>query len=260
MCFWKSIIGDDMDRFDPPKFIECDIDDHLEAFESTRKLRSFVFRGHRESNWELSSSFFREYEKYPKNQVMESAERMTIDYFKKRHHLYQLGLQGAPDLKDILASMQHHGCPTRLIDFTKSFSVATYFAVNDAAFNGNPYSIWAVNLPVIKCASVAAIGSTFDFEKTFFAFPQTNPLSVLAFEPSMLSRRMSTQQGILLVQMNIRETFLKNLCSMAKISEVPVKINYDDYKSIDQNSINNVAITVVSQRYSNKNSWFSAVD
>lgn len=48
-----------MDIFDPPKFIECNIDDPLDVSSQIRKLRCFIFRGHRVSSWKLSSSFER---------------------------------------------------------------------------------------------------------------------------------------------------------------------------------------------------------
>lgn len=46
------------------------------------------------------------------------------------------------DVIEWLALMQHFGAPTRLLDFTQSPYVATYFAVEDATEDS---VIWAVN-------------------------------------------------------------------------------------------------------------------
>lgn len=58
-----------------------------------------------------------------------------------------------------LAIAQHHGIPTRLLDFTYAGLVAAYFAANDAIANklekskaADQFSVWAVNLDFIKHA------------------------------------------------------------------------------------------------------------
>jgi hypothetical protein len=82
-----------MDINNPPKYVECHIDNQLSIFEDVRKLRSFIFRGHRSSGWDLSSSFEREFNKYPRSQMREGAEHHSIDFFKKRFHLYDHGIE-----------------------------------------------------------------------------------------------------------------------------------------------------------------------
>jgi hypothetical protein len=150
-----------MNLFDPPKFIECYLENQLDSFPHARTLRSFIFRGHRVSSWDLSSSFEREFNKYPKSQMIEGAEEYSIEYFKKRSHLYELGLNNGSTLPDVLSCMQHYGCPTRLIDFTESYYVATYFAVSDPNYKSDDYSIWAINLPVLKSKAQEMAASYF---------------------------------------------------------------------------------------------------
>jgi len=53
-------------------------------------------------------------------------------------------LNGLPDDQewiDWLSLMQHHGAPTRLLDFTTSFYVAAFFAATEAR---DEFSVWAI--------------------------------------------------------------------------------------------------------------------
>lgn len=72
-----------------------------------------------------------------------------------------------PEILEVLAIAQHHGVPTRLVDFTHNPMVAAYFAAESAArlADANPQSsrhrsivVWAVDLNHIS-AGVRAHGS-----------------------------------------------------------------------------------------------------
>ncbi len=77
-----------IDIFNPPTFVKCYIDKYSEIHPQIPKLRSFIFRGQRCSDWPLQSSFEREYKKYPSSQMIEGAEYQSLKYFKERAHLY----------------------------------------------------------------------------------------------------------------------------------------------------------------------------
>ena len=64
--------------------------------------------------------------------------------FERKLHLF---LSDTPrDELEWLALMQHHGAPTRLLDFTWSPYVAAFFALERATDNA---AIWAINLPLL---------------------------------------------------------------------------------------------------------------
>ena len=70
-------------------------------------------------------------------------EVKLIRDFARRYHLYG-GSTPPPkgNTLEWLALLQHHGTPTRLTDFTYSFFIAAYFAVENADEDS---TIWAVN-------------------------------------------------------------------------------------------------------------------
>jgi hypothetical protein len=86
-----------------------------------------VFRGQCSVDWGLQTSLEREFERcniaaeyYPHK------ERALLMEFRRRAHLYTKDLPEADDIVGWLALMQHHGAPTRLLDFSYSFYVACF--------------------------------------------------------------------------------------------------------------------------------------
>ena len=100
-------------------------DDILEAFEQSSG-GGYLFRGQRDSRWELQTTL----ERYtPPNMKASDAELRLLHEFKRRAHTY-LQPQHIPakdDSGEWLALMQHFGAPTRLLDVTESPYVAVYF-------------------------------------------------------------------------------------------------------------------------------------
>lgn len=240
-----------MDAYNPPKFIQCTIDNQLEIFDFIRNMNSFIFRGHADSEWHLTSSFEREYNKYPRMQMIEGAEKGVIEFFKKRAHLYGTADSHIDRLSDLLCTMQHYGCPTRLIDFTRSFYVATYFAVSGSHTKEGNYSIWAINHPFLAHKSRELLGSTFKSEKDDYEYFLQEaignpiykvPYGVFPVDGYKISRRMSSQQGVLLFQSYLGDSFMENLCRMFSIENKSTVVSFDEFTSITKNIINDVYI------------------
>ena len=85
-----------------------------------------IYRGHADSEWKLIPSIGR-YFTGPWGKVVER-EKKSLDEFKKRAIPY---LKYTPK-SDIewLCLMQHHGCSTRLLDFTSNPLIALFFATD----------------------------------------------------------------------------------------------------------------------------------
>lgn len=92
---------------------------------------NIIFRGHANASWELKPSIGRHYIG-PWRGVAQK-EVTALENFKKRSIPY---LKHVPT-SDIewLCLMQHHGCATRLLDFTTNPLIALFFATNSMLKN-----------------------------------------------------------------------------------------------------------------------------
>jgi hypothetical protein len=97
----------------------------------------YIFRGQTEANWNIQTTIERKSGKYKS-----LAERHMFREFEK--NIYNYDLKRVPESKlEILLFLQHFGAPTRLIDFTESFYVASFFALNNEYDDRS--SIYAIN-------------------------------------------------------------------------------------------------------------------
>jgi hypothetical protein len=117
-----------------------------EVFWRRRKEQEWVFRGQPSVDQLLKPSLERECERLGlTGSKVSRVEKALITDFVRSYHLYGgTASPGDDDTLEWLALMRHHGAPTRLLDFSFSFFMATFFALEHAE-DAKDSRIWAIN-------------------------------------------------------------------------------------------------------------------
>ncbi|MFL9927288.1 FRG domain-containing protein [Herbaspirillum lusitanum] len=169
------------------------------------QLDGWVFRGQADQSWPLVSSLTRHLARYcPDPSLWPLREDRAIRVFRRKAHVF---LQDASVLEDdlrCLALMQHHGAPTRLVDFTKSPFVAAFFALQQ--LRADSAAVFALNTPALwKVAprfDAALNREAIDLRKpgSYQKYFAGNSLPLVWFgEPNQMDARLVAQSGILVV-------------------------------------------------------------
>ena len=176
----------------------------------------WIFRGQQDACWSLKPSLQRALERFqialPK---MRRYENRLLREFKRHFHRYSKYVPEAGEMLEWLTLMQHHGAPTRLLDWTYSFHVALFFAIEHAS-NGQTCAVWAVNQD--RCWNMIAdrlLGSVRrELEQDY---PDPAALCWLLNEfrepllwprnPFRLNTRLAVQQGTFLIPMDLTRPF-----------------------------------------------------
>lgn len=170
---------------------------------ATDALAGWAFRGEVSAHWPLVSSLTRRLQAFcPTPELWPLREERSLRVFRRKAHVYVSPAVLADTLR-CLALMQHHGAPTRLLDFTKSPYVAAFFALEDATGDA---AVYALNTPALWSAT-----PRFDptltreridprepgnLERYFLA----NRWPLLWFgEPTEMDRRLVAQSGLFVV-------------------------------------------------------------
>lgn len=89
------------------------------------------FRGHSKIIGELTPGIFRDGYDFPPLRLRSDVEFDLISKFKLNAPSLESNLPDYDDHVSWLFLMQHHGLPTRLLDWTESVLIALYFAVSE---------------------------------------------------------------------------------------------------------------------------------
>lgn len=199
----------------------------------------WVFRGQGDNKWGLKSSLERQVEAFGiASSTVYKVERGLLRRFKRQCHHYILDVPDKQDYLEWLALMQHHGAPTRLLDWTYSFFVALFFALEDA--DKNCCAIWALNtewmkepfetiltshpkaLNKWKCDRAILQPDTFD--KIFL---RDRPIALVgAVTPQRMNQRLVTQQGTFLCPGDVSKSFEANLIALLSKDTAQSKANF----------------------------------
>jgi len=199
----------------------------------------WIFRGNKPGR-PLESSLDRAVRYYPgKLSKRNKAEERLLRDFKRRYHQYSSDAPKEDDNLEWFSIMQHHGAPTRLLDFTYSGYIAAYFALEHTPEDPEEYSgknngkltfeIFAINAIWARDTSVKKfdksedqnfllnkIGNE-DNDRKYFenCFMSKSPKKFACpFNPFRLTERISLQNGVFMCPGDVNETFENNLMSL----------------------------------------------
>ena len=201
-----------------------------------RRLFSHVFRGQGDERWVLSTTLERVADRYefPKD-FLKNREDVILNHFQRRGHHFINSPPPFDNRLEWLSILQHHGGPTRLLDFTHSFYVAAFFAIEVATTDA---AVWAVE----RMASHSHIEWPWTSKETIIDRDRQSreiaeknignyePIKlVMDVEPERLNMRMAAQQGLFLMPGDLDFSFMDNLLA-----------TYDCSKSEYEHQLNNV--------------------
>lgn len=192
----------------------------------THKSSNWAFRGQSDECWKLSTKFEREANKYQCDPYwFKNREKIILQDFQRKAHHYVQNLPDSENYIEWLSLLQHYGGLTRLLDFTYSYYIAAFFAVETSNINS---AIWAVNInQLIEQLSKINDYNLIEKEHTFEGIIERNNHwaetvikdrrnndIVFIVEPFQQHERISIQQGLFLFPGNIEKPFEHNLCSV----------------------------------------------
>lgn len=210
-------------------------------FDTWNEFKSFVdelsenwaFRGQAHAEWHLQNTI----ERADFIRLHKTIEAEFLAEFQRGARNYLTRDQIPEHLIEWLALMQHHGAPTRLLDFTKSPFIAAYFAFEIAPAKAERLiAIWAVNIHFLKSRSLEKLSELYSddlektkklineslFEKIFY---NNNCSLVFPVEPFRMNRRYSLQQSLFVSTGNAAEPFMDQLEFLGEdMSKAVIKI------------------------------------
>jgi len=213
----------------------------------------WAFRGQSDSTWPLESSLTRYLKSFRDDRNdWPDRERHILHTFKRKAHLLLPRTPEPGETLEWLALMQHHGAPTRLLDFSWSPYVAAFFAVERATANA---AIWAIcsgrhvpnNRGYAISETLNAVIRPEILEQPGLVFPKTEgkiPRAMIG-EPVLMNQRMITQAGTFLIPGQRIDVSLDSLIprdSLLKLTLETSALRRDTMNNLYGMNINNAAL------------------
>jgi hypothetical protein len=158
----------------------------------------------------------------------------AVREFRRRAHQYVTDLPHPDDDLEWLALMQHHGAPTRLLDWTRSPHVAAFFAAQSSNSTNpsittnsdkvvEPFVIWAIDVDSVNAEAVGMLSLPEDnrdlssrekFRKIYWGPSPDDLYLVAAVQPHRMNERLTIQQGLFLCANNPLFSFRRCLAAL----------------------------------------------
>jgi len=188
----------------------------------------WAFRGQTNESWGLSTTLERAMltdDHADKKAIIGEKEKLILWEFKRRGHHYLSSVPPDTQHLEWLALIQHYGGVTRLLDFSYSFYVAAFFAVEKLDPNEDAV-IWAINLDIVnrvfrekmkfdnEYLTKEDINHKYNNELNKLIWKNDNESLVFPVEPDRMNERLAIQQGLFLFPLNPKDSFEANLAAV----------------------------------------------
>ena len=232
----------------------------------TENDTGWAFRGQSDKKMDLSTKFEREAAKYRCDDPYwyKNRERYILWDFKRRAHHYVQNLPKQKKNIEWLSLIQHHGGPTRLLDFTYSTYVALFFSVETSKTDS---VVWAVNTRrLLDKLSEKDDYNSIKNEKMYDIVIEkniqwaesviknrSNKDVVFIIEPFQQHERISIQQGLFLFPGNIEKPFESNICSVFELpfenlsTKNALKIKFSEIAKLNFENVSVLKIVIPSR-------------
>ena len=198
-------------------FAVLEAGDWKDAEAIAESLEGWIFRGHSNADWALETTLFRGALDFGYRDSLTHAENWMLREFKRRAHHFVANPPPEDDKLEWLALIQHFGGPTRLLDFSHSFYVAAFFAMERGEKEA---AIWAIHEDELARSVADETGADIKMENVVevnrrhialvLNSDQSKPI-VVNMEPERMNERLSIQQGLFLLPGDLRVPFMSVL-------------------------------------------------
>lgn len=224
------------------RIIEIESWAQFQAVVAGPELVGWAFRGQENSTWALESTIgriLRTFNVHPS--VWSQQEERVNRVFRRKAHLFLDHIPADEDDFQWLALMQHHGAPTRLLDFTWSPYVALFFALERASTSA---AVWAICAPRVwqQKHKIPGIRNRVNTSDLYLREPGnyrkwylngTVPF-VVQGEPFVMNQRLIAQSGTFVVPGVIDRSVDVILTSYSHTDKLMVKLVIDAKKLRDE--------------------------
>jgi hypothetical protein len=211
-------------------FVEFHPSNWGEVLSFATMLSGWVFRGQSCSTWNLETSLHRTYKTISPAISIGQCEKNALNRFKRGAHHYMSCPPDQNNTLEWLALMQHYGGPTRLLDFTNSFYIAAFFALESAKSDA---AVWCLNIALLRETSKQQLssiaGDPFEPERICdrLIVDAIDIPAILDVEPYRLNERLIAQQGVFVMPCSLDSDM--DTCLFNTINDQPLVVRRFDY-------------------------------